>query len=94
MDVGGPLFWIPLGIVLAIFCIACLRVIGHEYYMAVCWHNLKVEVHRLRIEQHERIQQLGGAEAAPAAAPVPDDAATDAIPAPAADDAASERAAA
>ena len=31
----------------------CLKTLGHGYYMSVCWHNLKVETHNLRL-QHER----------------------------------------
>lgn len=50
--------------VIVITILSCLRVIGHEYYNAVLWHNLKIEVHRLRIKQQRKMEEMlddGGA---------------------------------
>lgn len=54
------LTWLLIVAVMAIAVISCLRVIGFSYYNAVCWHNLKVEVHRLRAEQEDQLREVQG----------------------------------
>ena len=36
----------------------CLKTLGHGYYMSVCWHNLKVETHNLRIKHERDLREL------------------------------------
>lgn len=45
--------FIGVVVISAWLVLMCLKTLGHGYYMSVCWHNLKVETHNLRI-QHER----------------------------------------
>lgn len=45
--------FMAVAVISAWLVLMCLKTIGHGYYMSVCWHNLKVETHNLRI-QHER----------------------------------------
>ena len=57
---GGKLTpaMLTIGLVIATAIFGCLRVIGYEYYNAVLWHNLRIEVHRLRNEQQQRLQEM------------------------------------
>lgn len=45
--------FLGVAVIAAWLVLMCLKTIGHGYFMSVCWHNLKVETHNLRI-QHER----------------------------------------
>jgi hypothetical protein len=57
--------WLFVAFIAALLVLACLRTIGYAYYNAVLWHNLKVEVRNLQIEQKRRLKQLERAEEAP-----------------------------
>lgn len=46
--------------VIAMMALGVLKTIGFEYFRAVCWHNLRLEVQRLRRYQEQRLQQLHG----------------------------------
>lgn len=43
--------WLVLLLLIAAAILSIVRVIGWEYRNAVTWHNLRVEVHRLRRER-------------------------------------------
>lgn len=58
MAAGAEAIWLLIAIVLIITVVGCLRVIGFAYYNAVVWHNLKVEVQQLRVEQRRQIAEL------------------------------------
>ncbi|MCH7940042.1 MAG: hypothetical protein IID13_09895 [Candidatus Marinimicrobia bacterium] len=45
--------FIGVAVISAWLVLMCLKTLGHGFYLSVCWHNLKVETHNLRI-QHER----------------------------------------
>lgn len=49
-----------IGIVITAMGLGFLKTIGYEYYRAVCWHNLRIEVQRLRREQERRLVELHG----------------------------------
>jgi cell wall-associated NlpC family hydrolase len=57
--------WLFVAFIAALLVLACLRAIGHAYYNAVLWHNLKVEVQNLQIEQKRRLKELEQAGEAP-----------------------------
>ncbi len=50
--------WIYVAAIAAWLVLGCLRTIGFEYYNVVKWHNLKVEVHKLRLKQEQRLKNL------------------------------------
>jgi hypothetical protein len=50
--------WLFVAFIAGLLVLACLRTIGHAYYNAVLWHNLKVEVQNLQIEQKRRLKEL------------------------------------
>jgi hypothetical protein len=54
--------WLILAVIATAMVIACLRIVGHEYATAVAWHDLRVEVQRLRRQQHARLEQIDGKE--------------------------------
>jgi hypothetical protein len=57
--------WFFIAVIAACLVWGCLRTIGFEYYNAVLWHNLKIEVQNLQIEQKRRLRELERQEAAP-----------------------------
>jgi len=57
--------WFFIVVIAACLVWGCLRTIGFEYYNAVLWHNLKIEVQSLQIEQKRRLRELERDEAAP-----------------------------
>jgi len=62
--------WLYVVAIAAWLVVGCLRTIGFEYCNAVLWHNLKVEVHKLRTEQEQRLRELqSGAVPVPRARP-------------------------
>ena len=52
--------WIYVALISGTLIVACLRIIGHAYHDAIRWHNLRVEVHRLKTEQQRRLAMLAG----------------------------------
>lgn len=50
-----PAPWIFVIFIAAWMVYACLRVIAREYATAVAWHDLRVQVQRLRREQQRRV---------------------------------------
>jgi len=57
--------WFFIAVIAACLVWGCLKTIGFEYYNAVLWHNLKIEVQNLQIEQKRRLRELERDEAAP-----------------------------
>lgn len=57
--------WLFVGLIAALLVLGCLKTIGFEYYNAVLWHNLKIEVRNLQIEQKRRLKELERAGEAP-----------------------------
>lgn len=57
--------WLFVGLIAALLVLGCLKAIGFEYYNAVLWHNLKIEVRNLQIEQKRRLKELERAGEAP-----------------------------
>ena len=57
--------WFFIAVIAACLVWGCLKSIGFEYYNAVLWHNLKIEVQNLQIEQKRRLRELERDEAAP-----------------------------
>ncbi len=47
-----------VAVISAWLVLMCLKTIGHGYYMSVCWHNLKVETHNLRIQHERELREL------------------------------------
>ena len=79
--------WLFVGLIAALLVLGCLKTIGFEYYNAVLWHNLKIEVQSLQIDQKRRLKELERAgeappparrrpRAAPTAAPVAEEVTT------------------
>ncbi len=58
MTLSPETAWILIGLVIAGTMLAILRVTGFAYYNSVVWHNLRVEVHRLRIAQQRRMYDM------------------------------------
>jgi hypothetical protein len=50
--------WLFVAFIAGLLVLACLRTIGCAYYNAVLWHNLKVDVRNLQIEQKRRLKEL------------------------------------
>jgi hypothetical protein len=46
--------------VIAAMAIGVLKSIGFEYFRAVCWHNLRLEVQYLQRDQESRLRELQG----------------------------------
>ncbi len=42
--------------------LAFLRVTGFAFYNAVIWHNLKIEVHQMRISQQKKLYEMAVVE--------------------------------
>lgn len=55
--------WIFVAVIAVATVIACLRLIGHAYYDAIRWHDLRVEVKRLQADQRRRLDKLARLEA-------------------------------
>lgn len=49
---------IAAGVVSCWLVLMCLKVIGAEVTRAIRVHNLKVEAHRLRLQQRKRLMEL------------------------------------
>ncbi len=47
-----------VAVISAWMVLMCLKTIGHGYYTSVCWHNLKVETHNLRIQHEKDLREL------------------------------------
>jgi len=62
--------WIAIGAIIAAVILASLRVVGYDYYNAVLWHNLRIQVQRMRQAQADQVRQLADHEAAAAVAVV------------------------
>ena len=50
--------FLGVAVISAWLVLMCLKTIGHGYYMSVCWHNLKVETHNLRIQHERELREL------------------------------------
>ncbi|MHC5113682.1 MAG: hypothetical protein ACYTGP_04555 [Planctomycetota bacterium] len=58
-DLASPtIVWFMIALVITWFAIGTLKVIGYEYYNAVLWHNLRIQVQDLRREQKQKISRL------------------------------------
>ena len=57
-DLAVPL----IAVVIAGTVLGFLRVIGFAYYNHVMWHNLRIQVHELRLRQQQRLHELALAE--------------------------------
>ena len=53
-DLALPL----IDLIIAGTLLGFLRVVGFAYYNHVMWHNLKIEVHELRIKQQQKLLEL------------------------------------
>ena len=53
-DLATPL----IAVVIAGTLLGFLRIVGFAYYNQVMWHNLKIQVHELRIKQQQRLLEL------------------------------------
>ena len=42
----------------AALALLCLRTLGHNLFLAVRWHNLKVQAHNLRLRQRRELLAL------------------------------------
>ena len=51
--------WLVVGVIAAWLVLMCLRSLGHELDYATRCHNLKVEVHTLRLQQIKRMRDMG-----------------------------------
>jgi hypothetical protein len=60
--------WLFVGVIAALLVLGCLKTIGFEYYNAVLWHNLKIDVQSLQIDQKRRLKELERAGEAPQSA--------------------------
>jgi hypothetical protein len=58
------LAWVLIVVIAAWMVLGCLKAIGYGYYNAVLWHNLRIQVHNLRIEQKRRLTELDDDESA------------------------------
>jgi hypothetical protein len=56
--------WLYVAAIAALLVLGCLRAIGCEYDRAVRWHNLRIEVHNLRLEQQRKKRAIERGEAA------------------------------
>jgi len=75
--------WFYVAAIAAWLVLGCLRIIGFEYYNAVLWHNLKIQVHNLRRQQQQRLRELQTSrKKLPAAAPAQTPPAVEMNPAP------------
>ena len=54
---GDDALLISAGIA-AVMVLMCLKTLGHGYYTAVCWHNLRVEAQRLRIKHDGELEEF------------------------------------
>lgn len=57
-NVGPEHAWLIIAIIAAWMVLMCLKTLGHGYYTAVCWHNLKVQAHNLRIRHENEIKDM------------------------------------
>jgi hypothetical protein len=55
--------WLYVAAIAALLVIGCLRAIGWEYGRAVRWHNLRIDVQNLRLEQERKKRAIEQAEA-------------------------------
>jgi hypothetical protein len=55
---SADLVWFLIALIMAWLVVGCLKAIGYGYYNAVLWHNLKIQVHKLQIEQKRRLREL------------------------------------
>jgi hypothetical protein len=63
-SLNADLAWVLIIAIAAWMVLGCLKAIGYGYYNAVLWHNLRIQVHDLRIEQKRRLTELDDAGSA------------------------------
>ena len=51
-------YWFAIGVIVVWLVSGCLRIIGFEYRNAVRWHDLRVRVQRLRLEQKRHLEAI------------------------------------
>lgn len=47
-----------IALIAAWMVLMCLKTLGHGYFTAVCWHNLKVQAHDLRIRHENELRDM------------------------------------
>ena len=50
--------WLIIALIAAWMVLMCLKTLGHGYYSAVCWHNLKVQAHDMRLRHENELKDM------------------------------------